>query len=122
MNVEQARAWWQRWQVIVGALGIVAALIAGVWRLADGQATLQTGVSFIRGTSEDLVRQATSINEGLRDLGVRVTRLETAKEEQARNIMLFWEKDWRDLRARVERIEQKIIGGAQLRERQEDAP
>lgn len=112
----RAAAWWDRAKVTVMGLSIIGAVIGTTFALGATQAEITAQIAALsekvietRDTVRAITGRLDEHGESIARMSERLGRLETQREEQARNIQLFWAKDWADLKLRVERIEQVIL-------------
>jgi hypothetical protein len=110
-------AWWERARVSVLGLSILITVITTAYLAGQSLTEVSTKI-------DQTAHTVVEIREGLKGQGMslanvsdRLSRLETSRDQQAENIRMFWARDWADLKHRVERIEQLILGTPTIKER-----
>lgn len=112
----KAMTWWDRARVTVLGLGILGAVVSTAFVVGSAQseimgqlASLSEKVTEVRDTVRVMTGRLDEHGQAIAAVNERLGKLEVAREEQSRNIALFWARDWTDIRSRVERIEQMLI-------------
>lgn len=115
-QLSKAGTWWERARVTVLGISILITIITTAYFAGSVQAEIVGKLdSTARIVAE--IRDTSKIQgETIHQIAERLSRLETAKESQDNNIRMFWAFE-ADLKGRVERIEQLILGKPTMREK-----
>lgn len=115
---KKAGAWWERARVTVLGISILVTLLTTSFFAGGTLTSISERVDSTSVAVSAILVKVSNHDTSIAEVSERLAKLETAKDQQAENLRMFWARDWADLK-RVERIEQFVLGKSTMRERGE---